>query len=537
MPIGFFLGAGCPAAVKSGDDGKGEPLIPDVGGLTRRVSRAISDNDEFKEPFRLVCEQLETDGTAEPNIEHILTHVRSLRQAAGNAEVRGLKASQLKDLDAHICQMIDNCTRVELPDSETAYHLLASWIGGISRKHSVEIFTPNYDLLIEQALEESGVPYFDGFVGSYRTFFDPASMELGGLPARWARLWKLHGSINWRQDPNSKVVSRGEGIPDGEAHLIHPSHLKYDESRQMPYLAMFDRLHEFLKRTPSVLVTCGFSFSDQHLNNSILQGLQGNPSAVCFALLHGKLDRYETAVRKALQRTNLNLLALDGAVIAGRRGEWQIPPDVDPTAHPIALESHEESGSLALFLAVQIDASHRASDRCPLIQHCSERSRMVRGATISVSLDRGTVSGLTFVEGRGYRIGQVGSFVRIPLGFIDLFGVVSQVGAGAVPDKLQDDRPFGNRWMTVQLVGEGQRGGVFQRGISQYPTIDDTVHLVTDKDLERIYGSRQEEEFLEVGRVASAESIPALVDINRLVTRHTAVVGATGAGKSHSCPN
>ena len=37
---------------------------------------------------------------------------------------------------------------------------------------------------------------------------------------------------------------------------------------------------------------------------------------------------------------------------------------------------------------------------------------------------------------------------------------------------------------------------------------------------------------IEIGRLASAEGIPALVDIDRLVTRHSAVVGATGAGKS-----
>ena len=50
----------------------------------------------------------------------------------------------------------------------------------------------------------------------------------------------------------------------------------------------------------------------------------------------------------------------------------------------------------------------------------------VQGATIRVVLDERTGSGLTFIRGRGYRIGQVGSFVRIPLGFTDLFGIVSQ---------------------------------------------------------------------------------------------------------------
>jgi hypothetical protein len=156
----------------------------------------------------------------------------------------------------------------------------------------------------------------------------------------------------------------------------------------------------------------------------------------------------------------------------------------------------------------------------------------VKGATISVALDADTVSGLTFVSGHGYRIGQLGSFVRIPVGFTDLFGIVSQVGASAVPEKLVATEPHGYRWMTVQLVGEGQRRGEFKRGLSQYPTVSDPVHLVTEEDLAKVYGRRDRPNFVRVGHLASAESIPALVDVDKLITRHSAVVGTTGAGKS-----
>ncbi len=156
----------------------------------------------------------------------------------------------------------------------------------------------------------------------------------------------------------------------------------------------------------------------------------------------------------------------------------------------------------------------------------------VKGATISVSLDDATISGLVFIDGHGYRIGQIGSFVRIPMGYVDLFGVVSQVGAGAVPEKLIDVEIHGYRWMTVQIVGEGYRKGEFKRGVSQYPTVGDQVHLVTNSDLVRIYGRPEEANFIGVGHVASAESIPALIDIDRLLTRHSAVVGTTGSGKS-----
>lgn len=161
----------------------------------------------------------------------------------------------------------------------------------------------------------------------------------------------------------------------------------------------------------------------------------------------------------------------------------------------------------------------------------------VQGSTISVALDRDTASGLAFIEGHGYRIGQIGSFVRISIGLTDLFGVVSQIGAGAVPEALAKVEPYGHRWMTVQLVGEGQAGGEFKRGISQYPTIGDQAHLVTEQDLARIYGASEAPNFIRVGSLASSESIPALVDVDKLVTRHCAVVGTTGAGKSTTVAN
>ncbi len=156
----------------------------------------------------------------------------------------------------------------------------------------------------------------------------------------------------------------------------------------------------------------------------------------------------------------------------------------------------------------------------------------VKGPTVSVALDPETIAGLTFIEGHGYRIGQVGSFVRIPMGYVDLFGIVSQVGAGAVPERVAVVEPYGHRWMTVQLVGEGQRGLEFKRGLSQHPTVGDPVHLVTEENLARIYGRPDSPNFVRIGNLASAESIPALIDVDKLITRHSAVVGTTGAGKS-----
>ena len=154
----------------------------------------------------------------------------------------------------------------------------------------------------------------------------------------------------------------------------------------------------------------------------------------------------------------------------------------------------------------------------------------VSGSAVSVHLAQSVASGLSIIEGRAYRIGQVGSFVRIPQGYQDLFGVVSEVGAKAAPEIAEQIDADTGRWMQIQLVGESI-GGTFERGISQYPNFGDSVHITTESNLARIYGVSEFGQIV-IGSLSSAESIPARVSLNELVTRHSAVLGSTGSGKS-----
>lgn len=154
----------------------------------------------------------------------------------------------------------------------------------------------------------------------------------------------------------------------------------------------------------------------------------------------------------------------------------------------------------------------------------------VAGATISVRLYEGIASGIAIIGGRSYRVGQVGSFVRVPQGYHDLYGIISDVGASATPETVADREAKGDRWMKVQLVGEVVET-TFERGIGQYPAINDQVHLVIEDDLARIYGGTNSGQ-VSVGRLSGAESIPVRVDLDKLVTRHSAVLGSTGSGKS-----
>lgn len=158
--------------------------------------------------------------------------------------------------------------------------------------------------------------------------------------------------------------------------------------------------------------------------------------------------------------------------------------------------------------------------------------RAVTGAVVSVYLRDDLGSTLRMVSGESYRVGQIGAFLRIPLGFNHLYGVCTQVGAAAAPTTTIADAEAGSRWLSLTLFGEAL-GGVFERGVSQFPTVGDEVHLVTTRDLEIIYSSRESGNAITIGSVAASTGIPGKLDLERIVTRHVAIVGATGSGKSN----
>lgn len=324
-PLGLLLGAGCPASISvERSNGEVGPLIPTIGGLTALISDSLSSS-ELGDQFRSLVEQLTEDESRPPNLEAMLSRLRTLSTVAGTHEVRGLTVSTIDELEAAITDAIVEAVSVELPLGTTPYDDVAVWMRGTSRSYPVSVFTTNYDLLLETALERRDMPFFDGFVGSREPFIDISAIEHDSLPDRWARVWKLHGSSNWTLLPSGKVI-RTVAKDRAGRRLIHPSHLKYDESRRMPYLIMQDRLRQFLKEPAATLVTIGFSFDDAHINELIVQGIQGNPGAAVFALQFDGLTIYDNARHLALENPNLSCLARDAAVIARVELPWAASP-------------------------------------------------------------------------------------------------------------------------------------------------------------------------------------------------------------------
>lgn len=352
-PIGFFIGAGCPLSVRIVEVENGQstnkPLIQDVGGLTTTIAETLQEDEQWKNAWQKLLKAVNEDEGDSKNIEFLLSRIRLLRSVAGKGDVRGMSATELTGLDERICGVISDQVDRSLPRDDTAYHDLAVWSRSISRSQPVHLFTTNYDLLLEQAFEESSAPYFDGFIGTRKAFFDLGAVEDEGLlPPRWARLWKIHGSLNWRLDDNGAVVRSNE--KGGGSYLIYPSHLKYDQSRKMPYLAMLDRLKAFLLKPSALLFICGYSFADEHINDVICRSLETNSTAHVFAFMHGELGdvKYETGRKCALSTPNLSMLGFDQAIIGRTAGAWRPDPIEDMALQQNVFVGDGETASVRL---------------------------------------------------------------------------------------------------------------------------------------------------------------------------------------------
>ncbi|MBY5537710.1 SIR2 family protein [Rhizobium leguminosarum] len=319
--IGILIGAGAPLSVRVKDgklDPEGAPLIPGVENLTTSAIEGLTGVD--KTAVDAIRAGLPDGG----NIEGILSKIRLLQTALGEAKVNDLDSDGYRELGARICQAIGHIVGAKLPDERSAYHELVSWISGAQRPHAIELFTTNYDLLLETAFEEARTPYFDGFSGGHAPFFDPVTVAGDDLPPRWARLWKLHGSLGWKIQNNRVVRSGGHDCNE----LIYPDHLKYDLTQKQPYAALFERLKRFLMSPDTILLTSGFSFRDAHINAVLDEALAVNANSALMAFQFGDLGEEGPACALGYERPNVSVYAGDGAVISGVAGKWQLgdPP-------------------------------------------------------------------------------------------------------------------------------------------------------------------------------------------------------------------
>lgn len=268
------------------------------------------------------------------NLEAALTRLRRLALVLGpEDDLNGLTIERALAIERAITRTIID-TIVGAAVSPEVFDGFAVWAMRQDRSSPVEVFTLNYDLLIEMALEKANALYFDGFVGTIRARFHDYLVESlrsddrSEPPASFVRLWKLHGSINWlkvAEGAGSEVVRLGAPVGVGETAAIYPSEEKYVASRRVPFLVLHDRLRRSLSEPETLLLIAGYSFGDDHLNEVIFDSLARRGRSVAFAFFHGAIP---TAVAsRAELLPNLIVAGANEAVIAGVSGSWVNEPD------------------------------------------------------------------------------------------------------------------------------------------------------------------------------------------------------------------
>lgn len=157
--------------------------------------------------------------------------------------------------------------------------------------------------------------------------------------------------------------------------------------------------------------------------------------------------------------------------------------------------------------------------------------------TVEVEVSASIPSSSPIINGKIYKLGQIGTFVKVIAGNISTFGLVESVSN--TPSNIDSTITLcdiGSRYLSVHLIGEKVGNRKFEKGIGLYPTINDEVHIVTEEDLLDIYGKAEstEDGLLAIGKHASSDNLNVYLDIHKLVLRHSAILGSTGSGKSNS---
>jgi hypothetical protein len=127
----------------------------------------------------------------------------------------------------------------------------------------------------------------------------------------------------------------------------------------------------------------------------------------------------------------------------------------------------------------------------------------------------------------------VGKFMGLLSGKAVIIGLVTEIGEQQFPSA--GGSPTFRKVAKLDLIGELRAGDTgaarFQRGVTEYPNIGDGAFMLTEAELRLVYGSADADR-AHIGNLQQNPNIHVHIDIDNLVSRHFAILGATGVGKS-----
>ena len=274
------------------------------GGTTMSTTTFTHFKDEISEAAEASAKASGREkGNIEDQIRTANDLFRGLKILKKNTEATELK-TELNTVIANFAKSIlltENAIAIANDTKrENAYSVLVNFLlsfaGRTGNRERLNIFTTNYDRLIEMGAELAGVHLMDRFIGTMMPVFRSSRLNLDihynppgirGEPRYLegvARLTKLHGSVDWVQNSNE---IRRIGLPFGAEDItpylnapglkgadalklmIYPNSAKDRETAEYPYVELFRDFAAAICRPNSTLVTYGYGFGDEHINRVI----------------------------------------------------------------------------------------------------------------------------------------------------------------------------------------------------------------------------------------------------------------------------
>lgn len=304
--VAFLLGAGCSSFVLDKQERGISTMGPLAQEFCKHPSAAEWDDDLNLIPtpdwaldqadidFLEAVGASLTDTEYSRNLERLMELLHSLRfiYERSNKPKHAENGAKVETIIKKVQDFLwDRCTNGAFANGdptvldlyETFYRKLVLRDRSLPRPW---VFTTNYDLFNERAMDRLGLPYANGFSGVVERRFNPATFryalaeQLDLTNRKWSAvdgfvyLCKLHGSISWTEDDHGLFPVR-ELWPQDEPTkvMIYPTPAKQNSSLGSPYADLFREFQSRIVREQSVLITAGFAFGDEHLNHIIYQAL------------------------------------------------------------------------------------------------------------------------------------------------------------------------------------------------------------------------------------------------------------------------
>lgn len=141
-----------------------------------------------------------------------------------------------------------------------------------------------------------------------------------------------------------------------------------------------------------------------------------------------------------------------------------------------------------------------------------------------------------------YAIAVINSFVILPVGSERVIAVVTSLDmAEDAEASLQNRqmlviaRPRRTMWITmIGTITQAESKKRFEYGVKRYPELDNPVWFASEEDLDIIFGktTRGDARHVSIGKSPIFTDYDVSIDVDQLFSKHAAILGNTGSGKS-----